>query len=73
MEETKNQCSDLIIKAAIKKKPKFKAGSGLSGKVNLKSVEVNVDDVSTEDTSAFEIMMHFRGCISEDINRQDAK
>jgi hypothetical protein len=70
MEEKTSQCGDLIIKATVKKKPRFKAGAELSSRVNLKSVEVNVNDTSTEDTDAFEIMMHFKGCIVENRDYQ---
>ena len=62
MEKEVNQCDDLIIKAAIKKKIKFKAGSDLSGRVNLKSVDISVDKASTEDSETFEFMIHFKGC-----------
>jgi len=62
MEE--RQCGDLIIKAEIKRKPRFKAGSELSSSVNLKRVEVEVNDVSTEDAETFDIKLHFRGCVN---------
>lgn len=62
MEKEKNQCSDLIVKASIKRRPRFKAGSELSGHVNLKSVDVSVDDTSTEDAEAFDITLHFKTC-----------
>ncbi len=60
--EKENLCGDLIIKASIKRKPRFKAGSELSGRVNLKRVDVSVDDTSTEDTEAFDITLHFKAC-----------
>lgn len=65
MEEAKQQCGDLIIKASINHKPRFKAGSDLSGIV-MKRVEVEVNDVSTEDTETFDIKLHFKGCVNTD-------
>ncbi|MCO5268987.1 MAG: hypothetical protein M9897_08850 [Brumimicrobium sp.] len=62
MEKEKNQCSDLIVKASIKRRPRFKAGSELSGRVNLKSVDVLVEDTSTEDAEAFDITLQFKTC-----------
>lgn len=62
MEE--RQCGDLIIKAAIKRKPRFKAGAELSGAVNVKHVDVEVSDVATEDTETFTIQLHFRACVN---------
>ncbi len=64
MEKEKNQCGDLIVKASIKRKPRFKAGAELSSSVNLKSVDVEVNDVATEDTETFAIQLHFRGCVN---------
>jgi len=51
---------DLIVKASIKRKPRFKAGAELSSSVNLKRVDVEVNDVSTEGTETFAIQLHFR-------------
>ena len=62
MEKEKNQCSDLIVKASIKRVPRFKPGSELSDSVNLKSVDVSVEDTSTEDSEAFDITLHFKTC-----------
>lgn len=62
--EKENLCGDLIIKASIKRKPRFKVGSELSGTVNLKQVDVEINDTSTEDTQNFDIVMRFRACAS---------
>lgn len=62
MEKEVNQCGDLIVKASIKSKIRFKAGSELSSKVNLRQVHVEVSDVSEEDTETFDIMLHFKAC-----------
>jgi hypothetical protein len=62
MEREKSQCSDLIVKASIKRKPRFKAGSELSGKPVNKLVSVEVNDTTTEDSEAFDITLHFRSC-----------
>ncbi len=60
--EKENLCGDLIIKASITRKPPFKAGSELSGRVNLKQVDVEINDTSTEDSQNFDIAMRFRAC-----------
>ncbi len=63
MEKEKNECNDLIVKASITNKPRFKAGSELSSRVNLRQVDVEVSDVSEEDTETFGIMLHFKACV----------
>ncbi|OJX36282.1 MAG: hypothetical protein BGO87_07455 [Flavobacteriia bacterium 40-80] len=68
MEKEKNQCSDLIVKASIKRKPRFKAGSDLSSTVNVKRMDVEVNDESTEDTEAFDITLHLKSCAVESCN-----
>lgn len=68
MEKEKNQCSDLIVKASIKRKPRFKAGSDLSSTVNVKRMDVEVNDESTEDTEAFDITLHLKSCAMESCN-----
>ncbi len=68
MEKEKSQCSDLIVKASIKRKPRFKAGAELSGAVNVKRMDVEVNDVSTEDTEAFDITLHLKSCAVENCN-----
>lgn len=69
MENQKNQCTDLIVKASVKRRPpRFKAGAELSGVVNLRSVDVVVDELSTEDLEAFDIMLHFKSCAAENCN-----
>lgn len=68
MEKEKNQCSDLIVKASIKRKPRFKAGSDLSSTVNVKLMDVEVNDESTEDTEAFDITLHLKSCAVESCN-----
>ena len=60
--ERENQCNDLIVKASIKRKPRFKPGSELSGKPINKLVSVEVNDNTTEDSEAFDITLHFRSC-----------
>jgi len=68
MEKEKSQCSDLIVKASIKRKPRFKAGAELTGAVNVKRMDVEVNDVSTEDTEAFDITLHLKSCAVESCN-----
>lgn len=63
MEQEKSCCGDLIVKASITNKPRFKAGSELSSRVNLRQVDVEVSDVSEEDTKTFGIMLHFKACV----------
>lgn len=63
MELEKSRCGDLIVKASITNKPRFKAGSELSSRVNLRQVDVEVSDVSEEDTETFGIMLHFKACV----------
>ncbi len=62
MEKEKNECSDLIVKASMKRTPRFKPGSELSGKPVNKLVSVEVNDTATEDSEAFDITLHFRSC-----------
>ena len=62
MEKEKNLCSDLIVKASVKRVPRFKPGSELSDSVNLKIMDLSVADNSTEDSEAFEISLHFKTC-----------
>ncbi len=62
MEKEKNECNDLIVKASMKRTPRFKAGSELSGKPVNKLVSVEVNDTATEDSEAFDITIHFRSC-----------
>jgi hypothetical protein len=64
VEKEKSQCADLIVKASIRRKSRFKAGAELSGAVNVKHVDVEVNDVATEDTETFDIKLHFRGCVN---------
>lgn len=66
MEQEKNRCGDLIVKASITNKPRFKAGSELSSRVNLRQVDVEVSNESDEDTETFGIVLHFRACVSND-------
>ena len=62
MEKEKNLCSDLIVKASIKRVPRFKPGSELSDTVNLKVLDVSVADNSTEHLEAFELTLHLKTC-----------
>jgi hypothetical protein len=66
MEKEKSRCGDLIVKASITNKPRFKAGSDLSGRVNLRQVDVEISNESDEDTETFGIAFHFRACTSND-------
>ena len=45
--------SDLIVQVKSRRRPRFKAGSELSSKVNLVAVDFNED--STEDTEMMEV------------------
>lgn len=47
------QASDLVVKATIKRKPRFKAGSDLTSTVNVKKLDVEIDDISTEDAEEY--------------------
>lgn len=61
MEKEKDQCSDLIVKASIKRKIRFKAGTELTSNIT-KRMSVDVNDTSTEDTEAFDITLQLKSC-----------
>lgn len=64
MEKEKSQCSDLIVQASIRRKPRFKPGSELSGKPVNKLVNVEVNDMTTDDSEVVDIMLHFRAFVN---------
>ena len=69
MEEKVNnvcQTENLVMDIKAKRSPRFKAGSDLSGKVNM--VAIHLNEESTEDAELFELKMElkFERCVQEE-------
>lgn len=67
MQDCKQKCtnSELILNLKTSRKPRFKAGSELQGKVNR--VDVEILETSTEEMDSTELKLHFHmdACYSD--------
>ena len=59
--------SDLIVEVKAKRKPRFKAGSELSGKVNLVAIDFNEEIDETSEIVELNLHISSENCSSEEV------
>ena len=64
---TKENCSksDLIVQLKTRRRPRFKAGSELSGKVNLVAVDFNEEVTDDSELMEIKITLSSEACSSD--------
>lgn len=60
--------SDLIVEVKTRRRPRFKAGSELSGKVNLVAIDFNEEIDETSEMVELKLHLSSEACASETVN-----